>query len=402
MLPLSEHGLTWIHPDIPLAHPFDDGSAVALKRSLEDTVAELGRDGRTWRRLVGRSVARWEDLTADALGPLLRIPRHPLLLAGFGLPGLLPASVLARAFREERSRALLAGLAAHAILPLSHPFTGVIGLTLGAAAHAVGWPVAQGGSRAITDALARIVIELGGSIQTGSTVRSMNDLPDAATYLFDIDPRQLAAIAGDRFPARYRSRMAQFPPGPGVFKVDYALDGPVPWTAAACRHAGTVHVGGTFEEIADAEEVVASGGHADRPFVLVAQQSLFDPTRAPAGHQTLWAYCHVPNGSTVDMTDRIETQIERFAPGFRDRIVARAAHNTAWYAEHNRNYVGGDIAGGSYRGLGVISRPRLHPVPYATPDPSIYLCSSSTPPGAGVHGMCGYHAAETALRRTAP
>lgn len=398
-LPLGDHGLEWIHPDIPLAHPFDDGSAAVLERSLTETVAALGRDGATWRRLVGRSVARWDDLTSDALGPLVRIPRHPFLLAAFGLPGVLPASVLVRAFRTERIRALFAGLAAHAILPLTHPFTGVIGLTLGAAAHAVGWPVARGGSRAITDALAGIVTERGGSIETGHTVKSMSDLPSASAYLFDVDPRQLASIAGDRFPDRYRNRMAQFPIGPGVFKVDYALDGPVPWTAEACRRAGTVHVGGTFAEIAEAEALVARGEHAELPFVLVAQQSLFDPTRAPEGQHTLWAYCHVPNGSTLDMTDRIDAQIERFAPGFRDRILARASHDTAWYAEHNRNYAGGDIAGGSYRGLGVLSRPTLHPVPYATPDPSIYLCSSSTPPGAGVHGMCGYHAAETVLGR---
>jgi phytoene dehydrogenase-like protein len=399
-LPLARHGLEWIHPGVPLAHPFDDGTAVVVDRSVERTAAGLGADGGAWGRTVGTVVADWGRLRTAVTGPALRFHRHPYALARFGLMSITPARAFARrSFRGERARAVFAGLAAHSFLSLDAPFSTTFGLMLGATAHAVGWPLPRGGSQRIVDALAAVLRSYGGEIATGHRVGSFNDLPPARAYLFDLVPRQLEAIAGDRLAQGRRGALRRFRHGPGVFKLDYALDGPVPWRAAECRTAGTVHLGGTLDEIADAERVVSRGGHPERPFVLVAQQSLFDPSRAPEGKQTLWAYCHVPNGSTVDMSARIEAQIERFAPGFRDRVLARHVMDTRWVEAHNECYVGGDISGGAHSGLQLFRRPVLSPDPYATPDRSIYLCSASTPPGAGVHGMCGFHAARSALRR---
>ena len=398
-LPLHRHGLEWVQPDIPLAHPLDDGTAAALHRSLRDTAAGLGRDAAAYHALFAPFARRWEALAADLLGPPLRRPGYPLLLARFGLPAMRSAAGLARArFRDAPAAALFAGIAAHATVPLERPLTASFGLVLGAAGHAAGWPVARGGSGTIAAALESCARALGVSMVTGRRVRHTDDVPPAGAVLFDVTPRQLLRIAGHRLPAWYRWQLARYRYGPGVFKVDYALDGPVPWTAAACRRAGTVHVGGTLEEIAATERTVAAGGHPERPFVLVAQQSIADPTRAPAGKHTLWAYCHVPNGSTEDMTGRIEAQIERFAPGFQARILARHVMTPAALERHNENYVGGDIGGGSSAGLQLILRPAAGLAPYRTPSPGIYLCSSSTPPGGGVHGMCGYWAARAALR----
>ena len=398
-LPLERHGLAWVHPQLPLAHPLDGGTAAILHRSLDATAAALGPDEAAYRRLMSPLVRDWDKLVPQLLGPLLRVPRHPLAMARFGLRAARSARGLAeRTFRDEPARALFAGLAAHSMLPLEQPLTASIGLFLGAAGHAVGWPFARGGSQAIADALADHLRSLGGEIVTGRSVDSLDDLPPADVFMLDVTPRQATRIAGSRLPDRYVRRLARYRYGPGAFKVDFALDAPIPWTAEACGRAGTVHVGGTLAEIAGAERAVAEGGHPDQPFVLVAQQSLFDPTRAPEGKHTAWAYCHVPNGSTVDMTDRIEAQIERFAPGFRERVLARRVTSPAGFEQHNANYVGGDIAGGAHDGLQLLFGPALRPVPYSTPARGVYICSSSTPPGAGVHGMCGYFAARAALR----
>jgi phytoene dehydrogenase-like protein len=333
------------------------------------------------------------------LAPLLRPPRHPLVLARFGLPALAPATWLQRRFDTDEARALFAGCAAHSFLPLGQPLTASFGLVLLTSAHAVGWPVAEGGSQAIVDALAAHLVELGGEIEVDRPVRSLADLPPAADVLFDTMPPAFGAIAGQRLSERERRRLRRFRPGPGAFKVDYALDGPVPWRDEWSQRAGTVHVCGTADEVAASEAAVAAGRHADRPYVLVGQQSSVDPTRAPDGKHTLWAYCHVPNGSDVDMTDAIERQIERFAPGFRDLVLARHVAGPAWLEAHNANYVGGDIGGGTNAGLRAVIRPRLTLSPYRTSDPGLWLCSSATPPGPGVHGMCGYHAATAVLAK---
>ncbi len=398
-LPLADHGLRWVDPPLPLAHPLDDGTAAVLDRSLEATASALGDDGESWSRLLAPFVRSWDALARTLLAPL-SIATHPALLLRFGALAALPATrTAAWRLRGPRARALFAGLAAHAIKPLDRPLTTAYGLLLGAAAHAVGWPLAEGGSQRIADALAAHVRTLGGRVETGRWVRSFDQLPAASVYLFDTSPSVLEGIAGERFPARYRRTLREFRHGPGTFKVDLALDGPVPWTADDCGRAGTVHCGGTLEAIAAAEGAVARGEHPERPFVLVAQQSLFDATRVPDGRHTVWAYCHVPAGSTVDMTERILLQIERFAPGFRDRILAVHTMGPADLERYNPSYVGGDIAGGAHDGLHVVTGPSLSPRPYATPDPAIVLCSASTPPGPGVHGMCGYHAAGVALER---
>jgi phytoene dehydrogenase-like protein len=348
---------------------------------------------------MGPLVAGWQGLLDDLLGPL-RVPGHPLLMARFGVAGLLPAVTLARAaFRGERARAVFAGMASHAMMPLSGPATAAFGLVLALVAHAIGWPMARGGSQCVADALGTHFRSLGGEIVTGHPVRSRADLPDARAILFDTSPRQLVQIVGDQLPAGYRRALSRFRYGPGVFKADYALDGPIPWRAAECLRAGTVHVGGTMEEIAAAEAGTWRGEHPERPLVLVAQQSLFDPTRAPEGKHTVWAYCHVPHGSTVDMTDRLEAQLERFAPGFRDRILARRTLTAAGMEAYNPNYVGGDINAGVQDLRQLFTRPVARLNPYTTPVQGLYLCSSSTPPGGGVHGLCGYYAAQTALRR---
>jgi phytoene dehydrogenase-like protein len=396
-LPLSEHGLELVQPPAPLAHPLDDGTAVMLERSVEETAAGLGADRRTYRRLYGPLVEDKGRLLPFLLGSR-PLPRHPLTAAGFGLLALRSAVGLAGRFQEERGKALFIGLAAHSIQSLRRSPTASFGLVLGLLGHAYGWPIARGGSQAIADALASYLRSLGGEIETGRTVKSVDDLPSTKATLLDLTPRQVIGVAGHRLPARYLRALRRYRYGPGVFKVDWALDGPVPWTAEGCSRAGTVHLGGTAAEIVVSENAVWRGDAPERPYVLVAQQSLFDDTRAPEGKHTLWAYCHVPNGSTVDMTDRIEAQIERFAPGFRDRILGRSAMGPRDMESYDPNYVGGDINGGVQDLRQLYTRPVIRLNPYSTPVDGLYICSSSTPPGGGVHGMCGYFAAKAALR----
>ena len=401
-LPLADHGLEWVHPQTPAAHPLPDGRAAVLERSIDATADGLGTDGRAWRRLVGPFVRHWDDLTASILQPLVRVPRHPVILTRFGLEALWPAATLARrTFDDDAAQGLFAGLAAHAILDLGSPLTSSFGLTFAASGHAVGWPAAKGGSQRLTDAIVSYLRSLGGEVVTGQRVASLADLPPARAVLFDLTPRQVAAIAGDRLRRRTRRQLERFRYGPGSFKVDYALDGPVPWTAEGCTRAGAVHVGGTLDEVVAAERDVAQGRHPERPFLLTAQPTMFDPTRAPAGKHTFWAYCHVPHGSTVDMTAAIEAQLERFAPGFRDLVLARHSMSPADLERHNANNVGGDVAGGSHGGLQLFARPRLALNPYRLDIEGVdaFLCSASTPPGAGVHGMCGWWAAQSALKR---
>src|SRR5213594_4263955 len=388
-LDLSREGLEWIEPPAALAHPLDDGTAVLLEKSIDATAANLGRDSRAYRRLVAPLVPEWDDLAADALGPLVRMPRHPLIMARLGLPGVLPARLLALiAFSGVRARALFAGLAAHSVLPLDAPLTASFALVFAVATHVANWPFPRGGSQRIADALAARLRSLGGAIGT------------ARAFLCDVTPRQLEAMAGWRLSERYRAQLRAFRYGPGVFKLDYAIDGPIPWRAKDCLRAGTVHLGGTLDEIAESEAQIARGTPAERPFILVGQQSLFDSSRAPSGKHTLWAYCHIPNGSTFDMTERMEAQIERFAPGFRDRVLARSVMGPAEIHRHNENNIGGDIGGGANSLFQFMTRPFFKLDPYATSARDVYLCSSSTPPGGGVHGMCGSHGAQSALRHS--
>lgn len=398
-LPLERHGLHWLHPELPLVHPLDGGRAGVLQRSVADTSAALAPpDGERYRKAIGSLAERWDALAPMLLAPLASLPRHPVTLARFAVPALAPATTFAhRRFEHDTAQAMFAGCAAHAILPLDHALTSSFGLLLMASAHAVGWPVAKGGSASIANALAAHLLELGGEIETGHPVRDLHELPPSRAVLFDLSPSQVASIAPDALPARYRSRLRRFRHGPGAFKVDYALDGPVPWANEAARRAGTLHVGGTLAEIVAAEDEVAKGRHPARPFVLVAQQSLADPSRAPGGKHTLWAYCHVPASSDVDMTEAIEHQLERFAPGFRDLVLARHVAGPRWMEHHDAAYIGGDIAGGAHTGLQLVFRPTVGR-PYRTPNERLFLCSASTPPGAGVHGMCGNHAAQAALR----
>jgi phytoene dehydrogenase-like protein len=398
-LPLAEHGLVWLESPYAITHPLDDGTAAVLELSLEKTAARLGDDGDAYQRLMEPFASNASALFAEILRPIRLLPRHPLLLARFGLDGLRSALSLAKRFRGDAARALFGGCAAHSFLPLDSAGSASFGLVLAVAGHAVGWPCAKGGSVAIINALASYFRSLGGTIRASTPVRSMGDVPPSRAVLFDVTPRQLAAIAGDELPPSYVKRLRRFRYGPGVFKVDWALDGPIPWRAEECRRSATVHVGGTIEEIANHEAAIWRGRSTDRPFVLVAQQSLFDDSRAPAGKQTGWAYCHVPHGSTEDMTEAIEGQIERFAPGFRQRILARHTRNTAAYEAYNANVVGGDIGGGANTLRQVVARPFLRRDPYSTPNERIYIASSSTPPGGGVHGMCGYWAAQSALKR---
>jgi phytoene dehydrogenase-like protein len=398
-LPLGEHGVEWIEPPAALAHPFDDGTAVLLERSQYVVATGLGEDEARWRRIFAPLAGDAEPLFDDLLGPL-RIPAHPLALARFSALAAVPATLLARlSFRGAKARAVFAGLAAHSMLRLDRPPSAAFGLTLGLLAHAVGWPFPQGGSQRISDALASYLRSLGGEIETGRRVESLAEVGETRPVLLDVTPRGLLALAGDRLPGRYRRGLERYRYGPGVFKLDWALDAPIPWKAEECARAATVHLGATLEEIAASETAPWRGEIAERPYVLLAQQSLFDPTRAPGGQHTAWAYCHVPNGSTVDMTERIEAQIERFAPGFRERILARSALGPADIERYNANYVGGDINAGAATLSQLFTRPVARVTPYATPLPGVFLCSASTPPGGGVHGMCGYHAAHAALLR---
>jgi phytoene dehydrogenase-like protein len=397
-LPLGDFGLQWIHSPAPVAHPLDDGTAVILHRSIEETAAGLGADGPAYRDLLAPLLADGDALLDATLAPLFP-PRHPIALARFGWHGMRSARGLAEArFRGERARALLAGLAAHSVLPLEAPFSASFALMLGMLGHRSGWPFPRGGSGAIARALAGYLASLGGEIVTSRRVTDPSDLPPASAVLFDVTPRQLLRITGDRLPAHYRRQLGRYRYGPAAYKLDWALDGPIPWRAPDCALAATVHLGGTLDEIAASERAATQGDHSDRPFVLLAQPSLFDPTRAPAGKHTAWAYCHVPNGSTTDMTERIERQVERFAPGFRGRILARHVMPPAELERHNANYIGGDIVGGSNDMWQLLARPVPRLNPYATPVKGWYLCSASTPPGGGVHGMAGFHAARAALR----
>ena len=369
------------------------------RRSLEETAARLGADADAYRRLLEPLVAGWGELEGELMGPIAHLPRHPLALTRFGLAALRSAKSLAHArFETPPARALFAGAAAHSFLRLEQPASASFGLVLLVLAHVYGWPFPRGGSQAIADALGARLRSLGGEIETGNQISSLRELPNSRLVLCDVTPKQLLGLAGDLLPQRYRRRLEHWRYGPGAFKLDYALDGPIPWRAPEVAEAGTVHVGGSLAEIADSERASWEGRHAERPFVLLAQQSLFDETRAPAGKHTVWAYCHVPNGSTFDMRDRIEGQIERFAPGFRDRILSYSARNTADLERGNPNLVGGDISGGANTLAQLIARPALRRIPYSTPLPGVYLCSASTPPGAGVHGMCGHLAARAALQ----
>ncbi|MDT0476851.1 NAD(P)/FAD-dependent oxidoreductase [Streptomyces sp. DSM 41014] len=395
-LPLERYGLEWLHADLPMAHPFTDGTAAVLSRSVGETAASLGpRDAGTYRRLVAPFLHRWDTLVQDFMAlPLTALPRDPVTLARFGLTGLPPSTVLSRRFRDERARTLFAGLVGHVMAPLSGFATGAIGLVFALAAHARGWPVARGGSQAISDALAAHLADLGGAIHTDYEVKRLDDLPPARAYVFDTSPTALARIAG--FGRAYQG----YRYGPGVFKVDYALDGPVPWTAQAARSAGTVQIGADSHEIGTALHDVSRAGRAPRwPFMITVQPSVVDPSRAPEGKHVFWAYAHVPSGWTGDLTDTMERQLERFAPGFRDRILARATAGPPELAARNANYVGGDIGTGAFTGLQTLLRPRLSLFPYNTPHPAVFLCSSATPPGPGVHGMSGHNAAKAVWRR---
>ncbi|HZG65154.1 MAG TPA: NAD(P)/FAD-dependent oxidoreductase [Herpetosiphonaceae bacterium] len=397
-LPLADHGLQWIQPPVALAHPFDDGSAVMLHRSIDETAALLGWDGRAYRALMGPMAASWNMLGGEILRPL-RLPRHPLALINFGVRAIWPARLLAEGvFRDERARGFFAGLAAHAIMPLERLPSAAFGIMLGTMGHVVGWPLPRGGAQTIADAMASYLRSLGGEILTDARVDALDDLPPAHDVVCDVTPRQLLRIAGERLPDGYRRALGRYRYGPGVFKIDWALDGPIPWTAPECAQAGTVHLGATLPEIAASEWAMWRGSHHDRPFVLLAQQSLFDSSRAPEGKHTVWAYCHVPHGSTCDMTEDIEAQIDRFAPGFRDRILARNVMGPAAMERYNANYVGGDINGGVQDLFQHFTRPVARIIPYATPVPGLFLCSSSTPPGGGVHGLCGYFAARAVLQ----
>ena len=398
-LPLERFGLRWIEPEIPLAHPLDNETAACLHRDVDVTAHSLGEDGPAYRNMMKPLARDWENLSAEFLQPILHWPRHPIALGRFGIRAMCPTTLLSRmSFKKKDARALFAGIAAHSFLPLESPVSSAFALVLGAAGHAVGWPIPRGGSQSISNALADYFLELGGKIDIGRRIENLKELPTSRVTLFDTTAWQFARIARDRLPHRYRTRLEHFRHAPGIFKIDYALSSPIPWKAEECRRAGTVHLGGTIDEIAKTERDVAGGEIPERPFVLVAQQSLFDKTRAPDGQHTLWAYCHVPFGCEIDMSERIESQIERFAPGFRDCILARDKKDARELEKSNPNLAGGDINGGAANLWQLLARPILNPKPYRTRLRGVYLCSSSTPPGGGVHGMCGYHAARTALR----
>jgi phytoene dehydrogenase-like protein len=396
---LTGYGLTWKWAEVDCAHPLDDGTAGMLYRSIEATAAGLGPDGSRWRRAVGDLAAGFEELASDLLGPVFHVPRHPLRLAALGPRAMLPATVAARWFRTEKARALWAGPAAHIYTRLDRPLTAALGLLFLAGGHRYGWPVAEGGSGSITAALAAAVKAHGGTISTGITVTSRADVADADIVLLDLSPAAALSLYGDAMPARIRRSYRRYRQGSSAFKVDFAIDGDIPWTNPDCGRAGTVHLGGTFDEIADAERDRALGRMPQRPFVLLGQQYLADPSRSVGTINPIWAYAHVPFGYTGDATAAVVDQIERFAPGFRQRIIATVSKTTAEMQAYNPNFIGGDIIGGANDGLQMLLRPRAAVDPYFTGVPGVYLCSQSTPPGAGIHGMCGYHAAQSALRR---
>ncbi len=398
-LGLEQHGLQWCYPEASVAHPMDDGPAALLYPSVRRTAQALAGDQQSYQRLVEPFVPHARRLLSDVLSPLLRMPKSPWMLARFGMLGVRSALSLAGRFQTDAARALLAGCAGHSVLPLDRWLTAGVGLVFFVAAHAKAWPVARGGSIAIARALRQVLEAAGGEIHTGRLVTNMADLPSARAYVFDTAPKQLADLAAPQLPSRYVRRLQRYRMGPGVFKLDWALDGPIPWRDTRCLEASTLHLGGTIEEIATAEAAVWNGEHPGRPFVILCQQSQFDSSRAPAGQHTGYAYCHVPNGSDVDMTEAIERQIERFAPGFRDRILARHQMSPSAFEAHNPSYIGGAITGGVADIVQTLARPSLRWDPYSTPNPKIFLCSHSTPPGGGVHGMCGYHAARSVLRR---
>jgi phytoene dehydrogenase-like protein len=395
-LPLAQFGLEWIQPDAPLTHPLDGGAAAVLEQSMDAMVRGLGDGGASWRRMHGAFARGWDGLSVDVLTSPLHVPTKPVLMAHFGALALLPATLVARGLRGTPARALFAGNAAHSFLALEAPGTAAFGLLLGAAGHAVGWPIARGGSQRFADALVAYFRSLGGEVQTDAPLASLDELGGARVVMLDLGPHQFARIGGSRLPARYRRALERYRYGAAAFKVDWALDGPVPWDSPACARSATVHLGGTLEEIAQSERDVWSGKVSERPYVLLAQPSLFDPTRAPEGKHTAWAYCHVPPASSADMLPAIERQIERFAPGFRERVIARHVMTPSDFERMNPNLVGGDIAAGITDLRQFVARPTLRW--YSTPASGIYICSASTPPGVGVHGMCGYHAAQRALK----
>lgn len=395
-LPLKAHGLEWIHSPAPLAHPLDDGTAVMLERDFHDQHLALGIDGSAWRKLFEPVSAHWWAMAPEMLQPVTHFPKHPLLMARLGLLSLPSARWLANAiFKGERAKALFAGIAAHSVLSLDEPFSAAAGVTLGAAAHAVGWPIPRGGAQSITNALCAYLGALGGRVRTSVRVKDLAELGHSDLSMCDVTPKQLLQVAGTRFSMRYRQKLMKWRYGPAVFKVDYALSEPIPWRARECLRAATVHIGGALDEIAASEHAMRNGQHSEKPFVLLAQPSLFDPSRAPEGKHIAWAYCHIPNGSTLDMLPRMESQIERFAPGFRECVLDRRVFSPAKLEEMDSNLVGGDISGGAMNLSQFFLRPTRHY--YATSARDIYICSSSTPPGGGVHGMCGYNAAKLAL-----
>jgi phytoene dehydrogenase-like protein len=399
-LPLRDYGLEWIHAPAPLAHPLDDGTVVILERDLAEATRALGADGPAWRALMEPYAERWDELVSGAMRPLTLFPRHPFLMASFALKSLHSArSIAHNHFRDERTRVLFAGLAAHSVMSLNDLLSGPFGVLIAISAHAVGWPIPRGGAQALTNALCAYLTKLGGRVTPSMRVETLAALPGYDVILCDITPRQLLQIAGDKLSAEYKNQLATYRYGPGVFKVDYALSDPIPWKAEECLRAATVHIGGSFEEIAASEKAMATGHPAERPFMILSQPSLFDSTRAPAGKQTAWVYAHVPNGSNVDMLTRIENQIERFAPGFRDCVLARRVFPPADLESMDANLIGGDIGGGAMNLRQFVFRPTRHH--YATSLAGVYLCSSSTPPGGGVHGMCGFHAAKRALKNLA-
>lgn len=399
-LPLENYGLKWIQPEVPVAHPLDDQPAGALFRSFDKTVSHIPEDDKSsYAHSLNPFLGKWDGLLTDLLAPFSLLPSHPLLMARFGLQGLQSAKSFAKRFKSTQTRALFAGLAAHGIMPFDKSATAAIGLVLGIAAHTVGWPYPKGGSHQITKAMAKYFQSLGGEIQINAEITALDELPKSSAVFFNNTPQQILDIAGHKLSSGYRKKLQDFEYGSGVFKLDFALSEPIPWKDDLCRKAGTVHLGGTFEEIASAESATANGVHPENPYVLVAQQSLGDDSRAPSGQHTGWAYCHVPNGSTEDMSEPIINQIERFAPGFRDCIIDHHAMNTEAMQAYNPNYIGGDINGGRADITQLFTRPAGLFDPYHIPETNMYICSSSTPPGGGVHGMCGYHAAESALRK---